>query len=80
VPERREELLSCVEYLLERGGQAGDEAFAAAAGKHRRQVAGLVATLSNVLNVDGYEVLRHDPVGRLVVLDEGLLRGLFGVG
>lgn len=80
VGPRREELLVCLEYLLERNGQAGDEAFAIQAGKHRTRAAGLVATLSNILNVDGYEVLRHDTKSRLVLLDEGLLRGLFGVG
>lgn len=78
--ERREELLVCLEYLLERGGQASEDAFAAAAGKHRRQVPGLVAILSNVLNVDGYEVIAHDPGTRGVVLDEARLRAVFGLG
>ncbi|MFO0756704.1 MAG: hypothetical protein U0359_09445 [Byssovorax sp.] len=40
---------------------------------------GLVAKLQEVLNVDGYEVLRFDAAGEQVRLDPGKLRLLFEV-
>jgi hypothetical protein len=42
-------------------------------------VAGLVSTISQVLNVDGYEVLSHDTRAKQVRLDRELLVQGFGL-
>lgn len=71
--ERREEVLRAVQALLERRGVASQDAFAAAMGKPRFRVPGLVSTLSEILNVDGTPVLRYDPVAQQVHLNEAQL-------
>lgn len=71
--ERRDEVVLAVQVLLERRGVASQDAFAAAMGKPRFRVPGLVSTLSEVLNVDGTPVLRYDPTAKQVILNEAQL-------
>lgn len=75
----RDELLTALEYLLERGGRASDEAFALRMERARARIAGLVSTLSEMLNMDGYEVLAHDAAAKQVWVDEARLRELYGL-
>ena len=68
-----------VDFLLVRNGVATAAAFAAEMGVLQRRVGGLVAKFQEILNVDGYEVLRFDVVAQHVTLDVGKLRLLFEV-
>jgi hypothetical protein len=75
----RKEVARGVDFLLARNGAATSGAFATEMGVLQRRVGGLVAKMQEVLNVDGYEVLRYDAVGQHVALDVGKLRLLFEV-
>lgn len=75
----RQEVLAALAYLLERRDHASAEAFATALGKHKARVGGLVARLTEVLNVDGYEVLIHDEGAKQVRLQRELLVQGFGL-
>ncbi len=72
-------VLRAVEVLMARHGVMTDEAFAAEVGVMGFRVGGFVARLGEVLNQDGFEVIRFDPVGRQVVLNGELLGQLFEV-
>ncbi len=76
---KREEALAALEYLLEHQDRASAEYFAKRMGRSERRVAQVVSTLSTVLNVDGYDVLRYDPKTKQVVLDRELLVQGFGL-
>ncbi len=75
----REHVAKAVEVLLERQGATSAQAFAAAMQELPFRVSGLVSKLQEVLNLDGYEVLRFDPVNRQVFLDREKLAQLFEV-
>jgi PglZ domain len=75
----RKDVARAVEFLLVRNGVAKAAAFAAEMSVLQRRVGGLVAKLQEILNVDGYEVLRFDAVAQDVSLDVGKLRLLFEV-
>lgn len=75
----REEVLAALEFLLERRDQVSDESFAARLGKQKGRVGGLVSTISEVLNVDGYAVLSYDTHAKQVRLDRELLVQGFGL-
>lgn len=75
----RKQVVQAVDFLLERGGVASDEAFAAGMGELYFRVGGLVSRLQEVLNVDGYQVLRHDASARHVYLDREKLCQQFEV-
>jgi hypothetical protein len=75
----RKEVVRAVDYLLARNGLTKADAFAAEMGIVKRRAGGLVAKLQEVLNVDGYEVLRFQANDEMVVLDVGKLRLLFEV-
>ncbi|MCP4656081.1 MAG: hypothetical protein GY856_11765 [bacterium] len=77
--ELRGRVLAAVEYLLERHGVAAADAFANAMGEPLYRVGGLVSQLSQVLNYDQYQVLRHDGKNRQVRLDKELLEMVFEV-
>jgi hypothetical protein len=68
-----------VEFLLERRGVASGEAFAAGMNEHAWRVGGLVSKLQEVLNVEGYQVLRYDAAARQVYLDREKLAQQFEV-
>jgi hypothetical protein len=72
-------VLVAVAYLLDRNGLAHADAFATAMHVMPYRVAGFVATLSEVLNVDGYLVLAYDGAGKQVRLDREKLAQLFEV-
>ncbi|MBK8409898.1 MAG: BREX-2 system phosphatase PglZ [Sandaracinaceae bacterium] len=75
----RELTLRAVDFLLVRNGAATTEAFAQAVGSLSYRVGGVIAGLREVLNVDGYAVLRHDATGGQVYLDRDKLNELFEV-
>lgn len=74
-----EAVVGAVEVLLERDGVMSAEAFAAAVGILPFRVSGYVSTLQEVLNLDGYEVLRFASGTRQVYLDRDKLGQLFEV-
>jgi len=75
----RNDVVKAVDYLLARNGVATEEAFAAAMGQLPGRVPGFVAKLQEVLNVEGYQVLRHAPQEKQVVLDPEKLAQQFEV-
>jgi hypothetical protein len=75
----RERLLRAVDFLARcEGEQAPLPAFATATGSLLARAAGLVSRLSSQLNVDGYQLLTHDPLTDLVRLDVATLKILYG--
>jgi hypothetical protein len=75
----RQEVVRAVDILLERGCVMSSDAFAAAMDLAGWRAAGLISKLQEVLNLDGYEVLRHDAGARQVFLDRDKLAQLFEV-
>jgi len=75
----RVQVVRAVDVLIERGGQMSGDAFAAAIGVLGYRVGGHIAKLQEVMNLDGYEVLRWDGGARQVHLDRGKLGQLFEV-
>lgn len=75
----RKEVARAVDFLLTRNGVVTAAGFAAEMGVVQRRVGGLVAKFQEILNVDGYEVMRFDAVAQHVTLDVGKLRLLFEV-
>lgn len=79
-PVRQEAVLAALEYLLELQDRAPGDAFAARMGsKLKNRAPGLVSDLSQVLNVDGYDVLRYEPSSKQVLVDRELLIQCFGL-
>ncbi|MBK8255144.1 MAG: BREX-2 system phosphatase PglZ [Polyangiaceae bacterium] len=76
---RRKEVVSAVDFLLEKAGSASGAAFGARMELLPRRVPGFVAKLQETLNVDGYEVVRFDSVSQQVTLDSAKLKLLFEV-
>jgi hypothetical protein len=75
----RKLVVQAVDYLLARGGVAPGDAFATALGYLPFRVRGLVSTLQEALNVDGYAVVTFDPLGKQVRLDREKLEQQFEV-
>lgn len=73
------EIVSVVEFLLERNGIATDEALAAALGAKVWRIGGLVSKVAETLNVDGYPVIRRDSTQKTVHLDRAMLAQQFDV-
>ena len=65
----RQQTLRAVEFLRARKGVAAAAAFAAELGEFVARVQGVVARLQEVLNVDGYQVVRFDRQNQQVHLD-----------
>lgn len=65
----RELALRAVEFLRARKGVASAAAFAGELGEFVARVRGVVAKLQEILNVDGYQILRFDVQGQQVHLD-----------
>lgn len=78
-PQRRQEVVRAVDLLLARQGMMSESAFGAELGVLAFRVRGYVTTLTEVLNLDGYEVVRFDPSARQVYLDVEKLAQLFEV-
>jgi hypothetical protein len=79
-PTERETCVRAITFLLARGGMAAAPAFAAEMNRMPRSVAGLVSKIQEVLNVDGYEVIRFDAPSMQVRLDTAKLSALFEIG
>lgn len=75
----RAQALRAVEFLRARRGVAGSAAFAAELGEFAARVQGVVAKLQEILNVDGYQVLRYDRQNQQVLLDLEKLAQQFDV-
>lgn len=75
----RQEVIDAVDLLLSRQGVMSGDAFAAAVRVLPFRVGGLISKLQEVLNLDGYEVIRFDPTARQVHLDRAKLAQLFEV-
>jgi hypothetical protein len=75
----RQGVADAVDLLLSRQGVMSGEAFAAAMRILPFRVGGLISKLQEVLNLDGYEVIRYDPAARQVHLDRNKLAQLFEV-
>jgi hypothetical protein len=78
-PATRQQVVEAVDVLLAREGVMSAEAFGAAVGVLLYRVGGLISKLQEVLNVDGYEVIRFDATSRQVHLDRAKLAQLFEV-
>lgn len=72
-------VVDAVDHLLARQGVMSGDAFAAAMRVLPFRVGGLISKLQEVLNLDGYEVIRYDPTARQVHLDKHKLAQLFEV-
>lgn len=77
--DERKLVVKAVEYLRERNDTANLDAFCAAMGTPAWRAAGLVRTLQQALNVDGYEALTHDLKGKQIRLHRAVLEAQFGV-
>tara|TARA_R110002096_G_scaffold44524_1_gene119658 strand:- start:12588 stop:15365 length:2778 start_codon:yes stop_codon:yes gene_type:complete len=75
----RDEVAKVVDFLLARNGIAEAAAFANAMAMSERRVRGLVSKLQEVLNVDGYQVIRYEAQSRQVRLDREVLAQQFEV-
>lgn len=78
-PADQKPIVDAVDQLLARQGVMSGDAFAAAVRLLPFRVSGLISKLQEVLNLDGYEVIRYDPVARQVHLDRSKLAQLFEV-
>jgi hypothetical protein len=77
--ELRDQVVQAVEFLLDRHGAAPDAVFAEHMGEIAFRIGGLISKLQEVLNVDGYAVLRFDTRNRQVFLDREKLEQQFEV-
>jgi hypothetical protein len=75
----RQQALRAVEFLRQRKGVASSSAFAGELGQFVARVGGVVAKLQEILNVDGYQVLRFDRQNQQVHLDLEKLAQQFDV-
>ncbi len=69
----RAQAVRAVEFLRARKGVASAAAFASELGEFAARVGGVVAKLQEMLNVDGYQVLKFDRAGQQVILDVEML-------
>lgn len=76
---QRKQVVQAVEFLLDRDGVAAEAAFAAGMGVMPFRVSPLVAVLQEVLNVDGFEVLRYDRAAQQIYLERKRLCEQFEV-
>jgi len=74
---KRELVLRAVAALFEGEGQLAPDIFAARTGTLPTRVTGAVASIQEVLNVDGLPVLVYDPLEKLVKLDRDTFRAVF---
>lgn len=75
----RQQALQAVEFLRLRKGVASAAAFAGELGEFVARVGGVVAKLQEILNVDGYQVVRFDRPNQQVHLDLEKLAQQFDV-
>ncbi len=77
--KERQRVAQAVGFLATRQGVASAAVFANAMGIPAFRVSGFVSTLQEVLNLDGYNVLRHARESKQVFLDIAKLNQLFEV-
>ena len=70
---------AALEALAARGGTLPLRALAEAVGTSQLRIPGFMAGLGDLLNVEGYLVVRSDPSTDTATLDLGLLRTQFGL-
>jgi hypothetical protein len=75
----RRQVVQAVGYLQDHNGVASASAFASAMGVIPYRIAGFISRLQEVLNVDGYPVLRYERDAGQVYLDTAKLREQFEV-
>jgi type II secretory pathway component HofQ len=78
-PTDRQQTIAAVEFLLERQGVASEASLAGAMSVAAWRIGGVVSKLGEVLNVDGYQVIRHDAAAKMIHLDREKLAQLFEV-
>ena len=71
--------LGYLAVLVAAGGTMSDRDFARGCQTRPHRVAGLVARLGTLLNIDGYAMVEHDPAGRQVKLHRQRLQAQYGV-
>ncbi len=75
----RKQIIGAVDFLLERQGVASETALAGALGVAVWRMGGVVAKLGEILNIDGYQVIRHDAAAKTIHLDREKLAQQFEV-
>ncbi|WP_437602988.1 BREX-2 system phosphatase PglZ [Sorangium sp. So ce590] len=75
----RRQIIEAVEFLLERQGVASEAALAGAMNVAVWRIGGVVSKLGEVLNIDGYQVIRHDAAAKTIHLDREKLAQQFEV-
>lgn len=78
--DRVREDLERLALLVVAGGSLPEAELARRCGVQTYRIAGLVARMAELCNLEGYAVLAHDIEGKQVVLDQIQLRQLFGIG
>lgn len=76
-PKQHELTLRAIEALLRHENAASEELLAPALGVPARRVGGFIVKASEILNIDGYAVLHHDPIAHRAELRVELLRQCF---
>ena len=74
-----EQALQCISIIIDAGGALGDQEFARRCQTRPHRVAGLVARMGTVLNIDGYAMVEHDSAGQQVVLRKERLVTQYGL-
>ena len=74
-----EQALGWLGVLAEAGGDLSDQEFARRCQTRPHRVAGVVARMGTILNVDGYAMVEHDRGGRQVRLHRERLEAQYGV-
>ncbi|MEP7124755.1 MAG: BREX-2 system phosphatase PglZ [Byssovorax sp.] len=75
----RQQIIEAVEFLLERQGVASEAALAGAMSVAPWRIGGVVSKLGEALNIDGYQVIRHDAAAKTIHLDREKLAQQFEV-
>ena len=78
-PKSREQTVAALELLIERSNSVPAGVFARHLQTREFRVGGVVSNVSSVVNIDGYDVIAHDPVAKVVELNLALLKQGFGV-
>lgn len=74
-----EQLGKFIDEAAARGGRMRREQLASTLGIHVARLGGAVAQLQRLLNVEGYPIVRMDPVSGIIELDTRLLAEQFEV-
>jgi hypothetical protein len=77
--KERDQIIEAVEFLLERHCVASEGALAGAMNMPSWRIGGVVSKLGEVLNIDGYQVIRHDAAAKTIHLDREKLSQQFEV-